>query len=214
MCLPPKVAPYHTVIIPVLAKPERAAEILAYAEGIQKELAAFSYAGRPLAIHIDNRDVRGGEKNWEWIKKGVPLRIEVGPRDVDAQNVTIARRDLLGTKSTLSKAGLGDEVVKVLDAMQKGYFAKALAFKRENIRSDITTLDELKAFFTPQNADKPEIHGGFVLAKWCGDPKTEALLEELKITIRCLPLEQRGTTGRCILTGQPAVVDVILAKAY
>ena len=214
LCLPPKVAPYHAVIIPVLSKPERAADIVAYAEAIQKELAAFCYAGRPLALHIDSRDIRGGEKNWEWIKKGVPLRIEVGPRDVDAQNVTIARRDMVGTKSTLSRAGLGDEIVKILDAMQKGYFAKAFAFQRENTRTDITTLDELKAFFTPQNVDKPEIHGGFVLAKWCGDPKTEALLEELKITIRCLPLEQSGTTGRCILTGQPAVLDVILAKAY
>lgn len=212
--LPPRVSPYHAVIIPVLNKPEVAAEVLAYAEAIKKELATHNYAGRPVTAHIDARDLRGGEKNWEWIKKGVPLRIEVGPRDIEAKQVMVGRRDMLGTKLTLSRDTLAQDIVKILDEMQQSYFAKAQSFQRENTRTDITTLDELKAYFTPQNADRPEIHGGFVLAKWCGDPETEKLLEELKITIRCLPLEQSGSTGRCILTGKPATRDIILAKAY
>jgi len=80
--------------------------------------------------------------------------------------------------------------------------------------SAIATFDELKKFFTPKNADKPEIHGGFVLAKWCGDASTEKLLDEHKITIRCLPLKQSGTEGTCILTGQKATIDAVFAKSY
>jgi len=87
-------------------------------------------------------------------------------------------------------------------------------FRDQNIVIHLTTLDEMKAFFTPKNPEKPEIHGGFVLAKWCGDVKTEAMLEDLKVTIRCLPLKQSGTQGKCILTGQPATLDAIFAKSY
>ena len=72
----------------------------------------------------------------------------------------------------------------------------------------------MKAFFTPKNADKPEIHGGFVRAKWCEDRETEDLLKESKLTIRCLPFDQPGTEGRCIITGKPATCDAIFAKAY
>jgi prolyl-tRNA synthetase len=81
-------------------------------------------------------------------------------------------------------------------------------------RDDLRTFDEFKAFFTPKNPDKPEIHGGFVRAAWCEDPETLPLLEELKVTIRCKPLEQRGGTGKCILTGKPATNEYIFAKSY
>ena len=72
----------------------------------------------------------------------------------------------------------------------------------------------MRAFFTSKNEEKPEIHGGFVLAKWCGDPATEELLQELKVTIRCLPLEQSGTKGKCVITGKEATLDAIFAKSY
>jgi prolyl-tRNA synthetase len=75
-------------------------------------------------------------------------------------------------------------------------------------------LEEFRAFFTPQRADRPEIHGGFVRAKWCEDPASLPLLDELKVTIRCLPLDQSGTTGSCVLTGKPATTEAIFAKAY
>ncbi len=211
--LPPKIAPYHAVIIPILNKPERAEEVLAYAKKLQKELATHEFEGRKLCLHIDTRDLRGGEKNWEWIKKGVPLRIEVGARDLDNGACVVARRDN-AQKTPLSTNGLGDEVCKILAEMQKNYLEQAKAFQKANTRTDIKTFEELTAFFTPKNADKPEIHGGFVLAKWCGDPASEAKLADLKITIRCLPLNQSGTQGTCILTGRPAHIDAIFAKAY
>jgi prolyl-tRNA synthetase len=213
--LPPRVAPYHAVIIPILNKPEKANEVLAYAAKLKEELSRHSFFGRSLAVHIDNRDLRGGEKNWEWIKKGVPLRIEVGPRDIDSQTCVVSRRDQTSAqKANLSVQNFGVQIVDILNQMQQGYYQNALNLQRANTRTDITSFEELKAYFTPKNEDKPEIHGGFVLAKWSGDPESVEKLADLKITIRCMPLKQSGTEGRCILTGKPATLDVIFAKSY
>ncbi len=213
--LPPRVAPYHAVIIPILNKPEKQAEVMAYAEKLKTELESHTSMGRKIACHIDARDLRGGDKSWEWIKKGVPLRIEVGSRDLENGACMVARRDLdPSQKTSYPVQNLGSEVEKLLQEMQEGYFSRAKEQQQTHTRTDIKTFDELKAFFTPKNSDKPEIHGGFVLAKWCGDKESEAMLDELKITIRCLPLKQSGTTGTCILTGKPATLDAIFAKAY
>lgn len=213
--LPPRISPYHVVIIPIIPKPEKEAEVLAYAEKIKAELVIHSFYGRPLAIHIDKRDMRGGEKNWEWIKKGVPVRIEVGPRDVEAQSVMLARRDKEPQeKVSLKHSELAVSALSILEEIQKNYFLEAQKRLETNTKRDIHTFDELKAFFTPKNEEKPEIHGGFVIAKWCGDTKTEEMLKELKITIRCLPFEQSGTSGTCILTGKPATLDAVFAKSY
>lgn len=212
--LPPKIAPKQIVIIPVVPKPEFEADIFAYAEKIGSELRTLSYHGQPLAVHIDKRDIRGGEKNWEWIKKGVPVRIEVGPRDMESQSVMLCRRDLPHKeKLKMGVDRLPQEIIGILDDIQKKYYQQALNFRDSNIKH-MTSFEEFKKFFTPKNAEKPEIHGGFVRAKWCGDEKTEKILEELKVTIRCLPLDQTGEEGICVLTGKPATLDAIFAKSY
>jgi len=213
--LPPKIAPKQIVIIPVVPKPEMEAEVFAYADKIKESLKRVSYFGKKLSIHVDKRDKRGGEKSWEWIKKGVPLRIEVGPRDVEAAAMMLARRDRPHKeKIKMSFDALPNEIVNILDEIQDGYFESAKQIRDQNIASHIKTFEELKAFFTPKNSDKPEIHGGFVLAKWCGDPETEKMLDELKVSIRCLPLKQSGTEGTCVLTGKLATLDAIFAKSY
>ncbi len=213
--LPPRIAPYHAVIIPIINKPERADEILAYAEQIKNELSTHTFHGRAIECHVDSRDIRGGDKSWEWIKKGVPLRIEVGPRDLDNKACMVARRDMSHSeKMQISVDTLPKTVLDLLTTMQQGYFREAKEHQKTHINTNITNFEELKAFFTPKNKDRPEIHGGFVLAKWCGDKATEEMLGDLKITIRCLPLEQSGTEGTCILTGRPATLDAIFAKAY
>jgi prolyl-tRNA synthetase len=213
--LPPRIAPKQVVILPIAPKPEQEASILRYAEEIADRLRTVNSFGKPLIVHVDKRDKRGGEKNWEWIKKGVPIRIEVGPRDLESSMATFCRRDRPHKeKSQVSVDQLNLEVLAALEQMQKGYFDQARAFRDQNIRSDIRTFEELKAFFTPKKSDKPEIHGGFVRAKWCGDVETEKLLDELKVTIRCLPLQQSGSEGTCILTGRKATLDVIFAKSY
>lgn len=213
--LPPRVAPYHVVIIPVLTKPERQEEILAYVNKLKEELSRKTYGGRNIAVHIDLRDIRGGEKNWEWIKKGVPLRVEIGPRDLESGSLMCARRDLSHTaKTAYAFDAFVERIVPLLEEIQKSYYDRALQYQQEATRDDIHTFDELTRFFTPKNELKPEIHGGFVRGKWCGDPESEKLLADLKVSIRCLPLNQSGTTGRCLLTGRPARLDAIFAKSY
>lgn len=213
--LAPRISPYHVVIIPVLTKPEKTAAVLEYANKIKAELSSKNYFERQIEVHIDMRDMRGGEKTWDWIKKGVPLRIEVGPRDVENNSFMLSQRNLSPQeKKSVTLDELKGSIGAILDSIQKSYFDQAHAFREANTRRDITTFEEMKAFFTPKNEEKPEIHGGFVIAKWCGEPKSEEMLADLKISIRCLPFAQSMTMGTCILTGRPAILDAVFAKSY
>ncbi len=205
--LPPRIASAHIVIIPVVPKPGLEASVFAYAESIAEKLRQKLFYGEPLSILIDKRDKRGGEKNWEWIKKGVPLRIEVGPRDMEAKTMLITRRDgPHKEKITCNIDQAGEESLKLLESIQKNYYQQAVAYRDAHIKKDLKSFEEFKNFFIEKE--------GFVLAKWCGDPSTEKLLDDLKVSIRCLPLEQTGTAGFCILTGKPATLDAIFAKSY
>lgn len=213
--LPPRIAPKQIVIIPVVPKPEMEAEVFAYAERLAEKLRQQNYHGKPISVFIDKRDRRGGEKTWEWIKKGVPIRIEVGPRDVAAQAVMVARRDQ-GPKDKvqMSVDKCVQDMASILDEIQKNYYNQALAYREQHIYRNIENFEQMGKFFTPKNEERPETHGGFVLAKWCGDEKTEEMLSEIKVTIRCLPLKQSGTVGKCVLTGREATLDAIFAKSY
>jgi len=212
--IPPRVASKHIVILPVIPKPDDQKQVLAYADLIAKELRECSYHGEKLSVIIDDRDKRGGEKNWDWIKKGIPLRIEVGPRDVVSKTGMVSRRDKTPKdKESIALNQLGQRAAALLDEIQNAYYTQAAEY-RQAYTKEICSLDELKEFFKTKNSDQPEIHGGFVKAKWCEDPKTEKLLDPLKLTIRCLPLEQSGNCGKCILTGKEATKDVLIAKAY
>lgn len=213
--LPPRIAPKQIVIIPVIPKPEMEASVLAYAEELAGEIRKKTFHGKSITVYVDKRDRRGGEKHWEWIKKGVPLRLEVGPRDIESQAVMVARRDQPPKeKQEMPRGQIVEQAAAILEQIQQNYYQQAKAYRDAQIYRNIETFDQMKAFFTPKNEEKPEIHGGFVLAKWCGDPATEELLKDLKVTIRCLPLEQSGTKGRCVLTGREATIDAIFAKSY
>lgn len=213
--VPPKIAPKHIVIVPVIPKAETEKEVLAYAEEIVLLLRKGVFAGRPIVVHLDKRDIKGSDKNWQWIKKGIPLRIEVGPRDITSRQAVLYRRDKTPKeKEFLSLDNLVEVAIKSLGEIQDNYFSQAKTFQAENIVTNIKDFKEFTEFFTPKNINKPEIHGGFVKAKWCARPGTEELLAQLKVTIRSLPLEQSGTEGKCVLTGEKATVDAIFAKAY
>ncbi len=213
--VPPRIAPVHAVILPVITKEGTEGPVMEYAERIAASLRELQYHGVPLVVNIDKRDLRGGEKNWQWIKKGVPLRLEVGPRDLQGQCVMVARRD----KGTKEKVKLGfneikEKIVAILDEIQTGLFEQARQQRDANIKADLSDFEELKRFFTPKNCEKPEIHGGFIRAKFCEEVSAERALDELKVTVRCLPLDQSGTSGRCIITGKPATTDAIFGKSY
>lgn len=205
--LPPRIAPSQVVIIPVVPKPEMEEEVFAYADSIAANLRKELFYTENLSVIVDKRDKRGGEKTWEWIKKGVPLRIEVGPRDKEARAMMVSRRDRPHKeKTSYSFEQSGVEVLRMLSEIQSNYYLQASSYLNAHIKKDLASFEEMKDFF-----EKSE---GFVLAKWCGDVETEKLLESLKVTIRCLPLEQSGTEGRCIITGKPATIDAIFAKSY
>lgn len=208
--LPPFVAPHQIVLIPVTPSEEAKQAVRPVVEKLAEELRRRMFRGEPLRVFVDTRDRRGGEKNWEWVKKGVPLRIEVGPRDIATESVVLARRDKpSSTKFVLSQQQLLSEVEDLLEEIQTHYYSTAQAYQRERIRTDICNREQLRNFF--QQSDKAA--HGFVLAKWCGEAETEKLLED-GVTIRCLPIQQSHTQGVCVLTGRPATLDAIFAKSY
>ncbi len=217
--IPPKLAPAHAVILPVLRGDETKAAVMDYVAALVKELKEVRFHDRRITVEVDTRDIRGGEKNWDWIKKGVPLRIEVGPRDVESGNVVVSRRDK-GTrdKTPMAKSALIADIVKILDEMQDGLFERALAFRKEHSRF-IDSRADFEAFFTPtsKNAERPEIHGGFAFCHFNLDEKVEAeLREKLKVTIRNVPDDVPAALepGTCIFTGQPSARRVLFSKAY
>jgi prolyl-tRNA synthetase len=147
------------------------------------------------------------------VKKGVPLRVEVGPRDFASQSVFVARRDT-GEKAGVPRAEFVSSIVSRLQSIQDNLLARAKAHRAAHTHR-IDTWEELKAFFTPKNPDKAEVHGGFALCHWNGSKEVERRLkEELKVTIRCIPLDALDEPGRCVVTGEPSSRRVVMAKAY
>lgn len=213
--IPPRVAPKQIVILPVVPKPELQEQVWKYCEELAADLKKIQYHGNALEVTVDKRDLRGGEKSWQWIKRGIPLRVEVGPRDIEKGCVMMMRRDQSPKeKLAISRQDLAAKVLIVLDEIQANYFRAAQNHMRENINSSLKDYAEFTRFFTPKNQDKPEIHGGFVNAKWCDGAACEEKIHELKVSIRCLPLEQSGTEGRCIICGAKAKTDALFGKSY
>jgi len=215
LILPPRIAPAHAVIIPITPKEDSKAAVLEATEKLAAALREIRFHGDLIQVEIDARDLGGGVKSWEWIKKGIPLRIEIGPRDLEHGTVAVARRDKPPKeKSFVPAADLPGQVCAILDDIQATLLARATAF-RDSQTKVIESRDEFYAFFTPKNADKPEIHGGFALAHWNGSAKVEEQIkEDLKVTIRCIPFEDAPEAGTCLFTGEPSRQRVIWAKSY
>ena len=212
LVLPPKLAPKHAVILPIYRKDEERSEVLAYCESLRDELNAQTFSGGPLISWIDDRDIRGGEKNWQHVKRGVPLRIEVGPKDIAKHAVFVGRRDT-GERQSMDRSEFISKAGEILDAMQRGLFQRALDLRAANTQN-IESEAEFRDFFTPQDAAKPEIHGGFAMAHWNEQAEIGELLKAMKVTIRCIPLDAEPEAGSCIFSGQPSDRRVVFAKAY
>lgn len=213
--IPPRIASKQIVIIPFLTKPELEDKILSYCESLANDLRKIDYHGYPLQVIVDKKDIRGGEKNWNWIKKGIPLRIEVGPRDIEADNIGFARRDKSHKeKNSMDRIDFLQNVTQLLDDIQDNYYKDATQLLHNHSVRDIQDFESFQQFFTPKNLEKPEIHGGFVLAKWCENSACEEKLTDLKVSIRCLPLAQSGTSGHCVICGSKATTDAVYAKSY
>jgi len=224
MVCPPMVAPAHVVIQPVLHKPEAKAEVMAFCDKLIAELRTKVYGGRVIEVEYDTRDIRGGDKTWQWIKRGAPIRLEIGPRDVAEESVFMARRDRgPKEKESVKAADFVARVPEILQEIQDGLFAKAKAYRKEHTRT-IDTRDDFHDFFTAPATGENEptpIHAGFAMTHFNGDPTLEEQIKnDLAVTVRCIPLDGQGLCddedepGTCPFTGEPSAKRVVWAKSY
>ncbi len=207
--LPPRIAPTQVVIVPVLRGDEGDAPVLEACQSLAGQLRAVAYEDQKVRVKVDARDMPGPDKRWEWIKKGVPLLVEIGPRDIEKGGCAVIRRDQLDAKKTFPPiSALVEGVAGLLAEIQDGLFARALAYRDSMLRTDVTDWESFKAHFEGEGT-------GFVRASWCNTLESETRLKELGVTVRCLPLDQGDLTGKaCVLTGAPAAVEAVFAKAY
>ncbi len=212
--LPPRVAPTQIVILPITPKEDTRARVLEACDALALQLRGKHFSDSALEVEVDRRDLGGGVKNWEWIKKGVPIRVEIGPRDLEKNSVEVSRRDqAIKSKESMSIQEFAAGAPEILMSIQQNLYDRAKKFQEANTRV-IESKKEFYDFFTARNANKPEIHGGFALAHWNGSHEVEEQIKnDLKVTIRVIPFGD-GEPGRCIFTGAPSQQRVVWAKSY
>lgn len=202
LVLPPRLAPYQVVVVPIYRKDEEREVVLTAVSHLKQTLIA---AG--IRVHVDNRDhLTPGFKFNDWELRGVPVRIEIGPRDVANNSVALARRDVPGRegKRFVSQDGLAQTVQQLLDDIQANLLARATKFRDDNTH-DVTDYDEFQT----------AVQTGFAKGWWAGSNDDEQRVkEETKATIRCFPLKQPGGGGTCFYTGKPADKVAIFGRSY
>jgi prolyl-tRNA synthetase len=200
LILPPKLAPYQAVIIPIYRTDEEKSLVMPVVTKVEQELKSFR-------LKVDNREeVTPGFKFNDWEMRGVPLRIEIGPKDVQKNSLAFARRDMPGKagKTFVQHDQLEAQVAEILQSIQASMFERALAFRRDHT-FDPKDYDELKS----------AVEKGWAFSWWCGDPVCETKVkDETKATTRCIPIDQEPCHGTCIVCGKPATEKVIFGRAY
>jgi prolyl-tRNA synthetase len=204
LILPPKIATCHVVILPIIHKEDGG--ILKYCHALKEELQKCLFNGRDVEVVVDDRDMRGGEKKWQWVKKGVPLRIEVGMKEMQESMLTIFARDTDGFVK-IKKEDLLQKIALLLNDMQERMLKKAKQFLADNIL-EVHSKEEFYANIAKEDA-------GFILCYFHEDAALEEKIKnEFNATIRCIPLEQKQDKGKCIFSNKPTDKQVIFARAY
>ena len=201
LIIPPRLAPIHVVIIPIFRSEEELNKVSAAVEALIKEL---KQAG--MSVKFDNRDThKPGFKFAEYEMKGVPVRIAIGPRDLENGTIEVARRDTK-EKQVMKAKDAAHEIPKLLEDIQRNIYARALKFRTEKTTT-VETFEEFKNVLDGK--------GGFVLAHWDGTAETEMKIkEETKATVRCIPLDAKEEKGNCVYSGRPSERRVLFARAY
>jgi prolyl-tRNA synthetase len=201
--LPPKLAPYQVVIVPIYKNDDEKGAVMAAVQRMNAELLAAN-----IRVHVDRREGQSpGFKFNDWEMRGVPARLEIGPKDVLNGTVALARRDIPGKegKQFVSQEGIAARVIDLLSAIQANMLQQATVFRDQNIH-DVTNYDEMKAIVE---------RGGWARGWWAGSSDDEAnIKEETGATIRCFPFDQPGGSGRCVYTGAAAERVALFSKAY
>ena len=201
LVLPPKLAPIQVVVVPIWKNDSQRAVVLEAVTQVEEMLRD------EVRLRVDDRDEYSpGWKFNEWELRGVPLRVEIGPRDVKQEQVTLARRDIPGRegKTAVPLSGSVGEVQEMLVTIQADLYRRALKFREANTHA-------------PRDYDefKEAILNGFAYSWWCGDANCEAQIkEDTKATVRCIPLEQEPGKGKCIHCGEEASERAVFGRAY
>jgi len=219
--VPPAIAPYQVVILPMLRDDDGDAALLAYCEQIAAGLTAKDALREPVRVLLDRKPGKAAAKRWDWVRKGAPLIVEVGPRDMDKGNVALLRRDTLWNQDNgkpafrfIGKDEFVGEVAGLLEDIQRALFEEAAQRRDENITRGIDTMDALKAFYSGKQR-----YPGWAEVQWA-KPTGAALdkvveqLKALKLTVRNVPRNAEPAGGSCIFTGEPAVERIYVARAY
>jgi prolyl-tRNA synthetase len=208
--VPPRVAPRQVRIIAITRDDPTA--VLQAADELRAEIAGQTWDGEPVRVEVDTRERKPADKRWEWIRKGVPIVIELGERDIEGGVVTVTRRDDPElARDAIPRDGVGEAVVGVLGDIQMSYLQQASELLRERTRDDITNVEEFREFFAGEETDS----GGFVKAPWSEDPETIETMGELGVSVRVIPFdEELPANAQCVITGGAARVMAIFAKAY
>ena len=218
--VPPAIAPQQVVILPMLREDDGDAALLAYCEELRAGIAAKSALGERVRVLLDKTPGKAAAKRWDWVRKGVPLIVEVGPRDMEAGKVSLLRRDRLWNDAAKpdfaapSREDCASGIAALLEEIQQALFDEARARREANITRGIATMDDLAAFFAEEQR-----YPGWVEVQW-SRPTGAALeavtdkLKALKLTIRNVPIGAAAADGACIFTGEPAVERIYVARAY
>jgi prolyl-tRNA synthetase len=210
LILPPKLAPLQVVILPIYRNDEEKSQVMGFVESLAQEIRGQRFADEKIQVKIDSRDLRGGEKAWQYIKQGVPLRIEVGPRDLAKNEVFVGRRDKgVKEKTSMPRSEFVQKVGEILGDIQTNIYNRARKFRDENMKP-LENLNDFKDFFSGDESQT----GGFAVVPWNEAAIGHELLAQLKVTPRCIPLEGTHQPGTCIFTGKPSTKRVIFAKSY
>ncbi len=207
LVLPPRIAPQHAVLLPISRTDDERAAVLDACRKLEAEIRGSTFAGEPMRAKTDARDIRGGDKVWQHVKQGVPVRIEIGPRDLAAGTASVCRRDR-GPKEreAIPLAELPARLPTILDEIQLGLFERAVAFREAHtVRLESTV--EATDYFARDDA-------GFAWVHVADDPAVTALFDPLKVTVRCIPMDGPDEPGTCIVTGQPVNRRSVLARSY
>ncbi|MBA3012762.1 MAG: proline--tRNA ligase [Desulfobacula sp.] len=209
LIMPPRVAPAHVVILPIIKKGGDNAEVMESTNALKQALNAKIYHGRRVEVEIDARDI-GGARGWDWVKKGIPVRIELGPKDIANNAVFMARRDT-NEKKAMDRDAFINGIIDLLDDIQGTLFQRALDFRKAHTLS----IDSKEKFYTLYKGATGYENGAFVYSHWCGSKVCEETIKkDLSVTIRCIPFDSPAEEGACICCGNGSKRRVLFAKAY
>jgi prolyl-tRNA synthetase len=218
--LPPAIAPRQIVVVPMLRDKPEDAEVLKYCEVLVAALNKFTAFGQPLRAYLDIKKIKSAEKRWNWVRRGAPIIMEIGPRDAAAGQVTYMRRDSLrdGDKVRsipMARQDFIEQAVHFLAEIQAGLYAEAKARLDNNIKRDVTSWDGIATYF----GEDDDAFKGWLRIAWSkptgdGLAAVEAKLKTLKLTIRNAPLDQPLEFAPCVFTGAPGVEEILIGRSY